>query len=98
ARLTAMAGSSYYMAPEVLDHCYGAEADMWSVGVVLFILLAGVPPFWADSEAGIFSAIRAARVDVFSGGWAHVSPDAKDLVLRLLTRHPARRITPDKAL
>ncbi|ONM37115.1 Calcium-dependent protein kinase 17 [Zea mays] len=60
-------GSAYYIAPEVLKRNYGPEADIWSIGVIVYILLCGVPPFWAESEHGIFNSILRGQVDFTSG-------------------------------
>ncbi|KAG6433408.1 hypothetical protein SASPL_105022 [Salvia splendens] len=78
--LNDVVGSAYYIAPEVLKRSYGAEADVWSIGVMLYILLSGVPPFWAESEAEIFNAILEGHVDFSADPWPTISNGAKDLV------------------
>ncbi|CAL9087051.1 unnamed protein product [Musa textilis] len=91
-------GSAYYIAPEVLQKNYGKEIDVWSAGVILYILLSGVPPFWAETEKGIFDAISQGYIDFESQPWPTISPGAKELIRRMLTKDPKQRITAAEAL
>ncbi|PQQ11037.1 calcium-dependent protein kinase 2 [Prunus yedoensis var. nudiflora] len=91
-------GSAYYVAPEVLRRRYGKEIDIWSAGVILYILLSGVPPFWAETEKGIFDAILEGEIDFASPPWPSISSSAKDLVRKMLTQDPKKRITSAQVL
>ncbi|KAM1033505.1 hypothetical protein FF1_036991 [Malus domestica] len=91
-------GSAYYVAPEVLRRSYGKEIDIWSAGVILYILLSGVPPFWAETERGIFDAILEGVIDFDSQPWPSISDSAKDLVRKMLTQDPRKRITSAEVL
>ncbi|CAN1226855.1 Calcium-dependent protein kinase 17 [Linum grandiflorum] len=91
-------GSAYYIAPEVLKRKYGPEADIWSIGVMLYILLSGVPPFWAESEHGIFNAILRGQVDFQTDPWPAISPQAKDLVRKMLNSDPKQRVSASQVL
>eukprot|EP00249_Psilotum_nudum_P017380 c26290_g1_i1 orf=649-2265(-) len=86
-------GSAYYVAPEILRRNYGPEADVWSAGVILYILLSGVPPFWAETEQGIFDAILEGRLDLVSDPWPSISSGAKDLVRKMLKQDPRERLS-----
>ncbi|XP_031253709.1 calcium-dependent protein kinase 21-like [Pistacia vera] len=91
-------GSAYYVAPEVLRRSYGKEIDIWSAGVILYILLSGVPPFWAETEKGIFDVILKGEIDFVSEPWPSISDSAKDLVRKMLTQDPRKRITSAQVL
>ncbi|XP_051152566.1 calcium-dependent protein kinase 26-like isoform X2 [Andrographis paniculata] len=91
-------GSPYYVAPEVLRKRYGPEADVWSAGVIVYILLSGVPPFWGESEQEIFEEILHGDVDFDSDPWPEISESAKDLVKRMLVRDPKKRLTAHQVL
>ncbi|KMZ73521.1 Calcium-dependent protein kinase 1 [Zostera marina] len=91
-------GSPYYVAPEVLQKRYGPEADVWSAGVIIYILLCGVPPFWAETEKSIFYQVLHGSLDFESDPWSTISDSAKDLVRRMLVRDPKKRITAHQVL
>ncbi|KAH7291022.1 hypothetical protein KP509_30G073600 [Ceratopteris richardii] len=93
-----VAGSAYYMAPEVLDGEYSVEIDMWSSGVLMYVLLSGVPPFWGNTEQDIFNAIRNGSLDLNSGIWQLISPVAKDLISKMLCVDVKSRCTSSQAL
>ncbi|GAB2291187.1 Calcium-dependent protein kinase 4 [Dionaea muscipula] len=91
-------GSPYYVAPEVLCKRYGREVDVWSAGVILYILLSGVPPYWAESESGIFRQILHGKLDFESDPWPSISDSAKDLIRQMLNRDPKKRLTAHQVL
>lgn len=97
-RFNEIVGSPYYMAPEVLKRNYGPEVDIWSAGVILYILLCGVPPFWAETEQGVAQAIIRSIVDFKRDPWPKVSDNAKDLVRKMLDPDPRRRLTAQEVI
>ncbi|EXC26388.1 Calcium-dependent protein kinase 20 [Morus notabilis] len=95
---TDVVGSPYYVAPEVLRKHYGPECDVWSAGVIIYILLSGVPPFWDETEQGIFEQVLKGELDFVSEPWPSISESAKDLVRRMLVRDPKKRVTAHEVL
>ncbi|XP_038705683.1 calcium-dependent protein kinase 26-like isoform X2 [Tripterygium wilfordii] len=95
---TDVVGSPYYVAPEVLLKHYGPEADVWTAGVILYILLSGVPPFWAETQQGIFDAVLKGHIDFDSDPWPLISDSAKDLIRKMLCSQPSRRLTAHEVL
>ncbi|XP_057427428.1 calcium-dependent protein kinase 20-like [Lotus japonicus] len=95
---TDVVGSPYYVAPEVLRKHYGPECDVWSAGVIIYILLSGVPPFWDETEQGIFEQVLKGELDFISDPWPNISESAKDLVRRMLIRDPKKRMTAHEVL
>ncbi|GMI71118.1 calcium dependent protein kinase 1 [Hibiscus trionum] len=91
--LSDVVGSPYYVAPEVLNKCYGPEADVWSAGVIIYILLCGVPPFWGEREVEIFEEVLNGELDFTIDPWPSISESAKDLLKKMLVRDPKKRIT-----
>ncbi|KAM0945194.1 putative protein kinase CAMK-CDPK family [Dioscorea sansibarensis] len=95
---TDVVGSPYYVAPEVLRKKYGPEADVWTAGVILYILLSGVPPFWAETHQGIFEAVLKGVLDFDSDPWPLISDSAKDLIRKMLCPRPCDRLKAHEVL
>ncbi|KAG9152836.1 hypothetical protein Leryth_017652 [Lithospermum erythrorhizon] len=97
-KFTEIVGSPYYMAPEILKRNYGPEVDIWSAGVILYILLSGVPPFWAETEQGVALAILRGNIDFKREPWPKISDSAKRLVRQMLEPDPKKRLTAQQVL
>jgi calcium-dependent protein kinase len=91
-------GSSYYIAPEVLSHNYNEKCDLWSCGVIMYILLTGRPPFGGDTNEEIMIRIKVGKYDMSSSPWNRISKEAKNLVTSLMQKSVPDRLTADQAL
>lgn len=92
-------GTPTYVSPEILKNVpHDQSTDMWSIGVILYVLLVGYPPFMEDSQTELFRKIRAGDYDFPEENWKHVSDEAKDLIRKLLIVDPLERLTAGGAL
>lgn len=91
-------GTPYYIAPEVLNESYDEKCDIWSCGVILYILLCGYPPFNGESDTDIMKAVRKGVYDFPVEEWATVSKEAKDLVSNMLKYDPKQRLSAKECL
>jgi serine/threonine protein kinase len=97
--LDTQCGTPGYVAPEILKGAkYGTEVDMWSCGVIIYILLGGYPPFHDDNHAILYRKIKAADYTFEPQYWDQVSDDAKDLIKKMLIVDPDKRLSADQAL
>uniref|UniRef100_A0A7S2XV40 non-specific serine/threonine protein kinase n=1 Tax=Fibrocapsa japonica TaxID=94617 RepID=A0A7S2XV40_9STRA len=97
--LTTQCGTPGYVAPEILNGVpYGLAVDMWSIGVITYILLGGYPPFHDEKQSNLFAKIRAGDFVFHPEYWDPVSEEAKDLIRKLLTVDPNKRITAAEAM
>lgn len=99
AKMTTACGTPGYVAPEVLkNQPYGQEVDMWSVGVILYILLCGFPPFYHENTSQLYKQIKRGAYQFPDPYWNGVSDSAKDLIKLLLTVNPKLRYTAKQVL
>jgi calcium/calmodulin-dependent protein kinase I len=106
--LQATCGTPSYIAPEILalagSHSsskaqgYGKEVDMWSAGVILYILICGFPPFYADDDSALFKCIKMGEFEYTAPYWDDSSEEVKDLISKLLVVDPAKRLSAEAAL
>ena len=92
-RFERMVGTSYYVAPEVLLHDYDQQCDMWSLGVVIYVMLTGRPPFNGIDDKQIVRKIRDGAFQFNKRDFKKVSPACIEFIKRLLTMDPKNRMT-----
>jgi len=93
-RLVESVGSPGYVAPEVLTaEYYDKSVDMWCIGVILYILLCGYPPFYADNAPELFEKIIAINYDFIGPIWDGVTETSKEIIRKLMVKEPSQRYT-----
>jgi calcium-dependent protein kinase len=97
-KMHTIVGTCYYVAPEVLKQKYGPKCDVWSLGVIMYLLLAGKPPFVGKSKVEVFYKIRKSEYSLEGNVWDSISEEAKDLIRKLLTKSQKRRLSAVQAL
>ncbi|CAK75708.1 unnamed protein product (macronuclear) [Paramecium tetraurelia] len=91
-------GTPYYIAPEVLNHQYNEKCDIWSCGIILYILLCGYPPFSGKSENQILDRVKAGKFNFDPEDWDQISKEAKEFITKLLRMDPNKRLSAKQAL
>ena len=97
--LQSKCGTPMYMAPEVHQgNAYTESVDVWAIGVILYILLSGTLPFFAETSQDFVEAVVVANYEFPDEEWADVSDQGLDLIERILVVDPAERATIDQIL
>ncbi|KAL8491033.1 hypothetical protein ACS0TY_022883 [Phlomoides rotata] len=97
--MSGIVGTPYYVAREVLAGCeYDETVDVWSAGVILYIMLSGIPPFYGESVTEIFEAVLRANLRFPRSVFGSISGEAKDLIRRMLCKDVSRRLSADQVL
>ena len=97
--MNGIVGTPYYVAPEVLaGREYDEKADVWSAGVILYIMLGGAPPFYGETVEETFDAVLRANLRFPFRVFRSVSPQAKDLIRKMLCKDVSRRFSAEQVL
>ena len=97
--MTAVHGTVYYVAPEVLSGSgYSKSADMWSVGIIMHLVLRGALPFQGDTDKEIIENIEQSAVSLDGKKWMKRTPELRDFVRKLLSKRPEARLSAQEAL
>ena len=88
--LTSKVGTSYYVPPEILAGNYTEKCDIWSAGIILYILLSGEPPFNGPNDETIFARIKTYKYEFPEQKWSKISVEAKDLLSKMLIQEDKR--------
>jgi serine/threonine protein kinase/uridine kinase len=91
-------GTPYYVAPQVLAGKYDQSADMWSLGVIMYVVLCGYPPFYGETDADVLAKVRLGNYCFIAADWKNLSEDARHLIRLLLKLNPRDRYTAEQAL
>jgi len=99
-QLETSCGTPDYVAPEVItaEGSYDKSVDMWSCGVITYVLLCGFSPFLSSTQTGLFEKIIKCEYDFPDPEWTHISENAKDFIRRLLVKDPKARYTASQCL
>ena len=97
-KLKTAQGTPYYTAPEVVKGSYNEKCDVWSCGVIMYIMLCGYPPFNGDTDEEILQTVAKGKFIYPKQEWHHVSKEAKDLIEKILVVKPEKRLSAAEAL
>ena len=96
--LSSSVGSPYFMAPEVLNQCYNSKCDIWSMGILFYFLIAGIPPFYSENIPDLFKKIISDKPSFESSKWKNISNNTKDCIKSMLCKEFKERPSCEQVL